>query len=1264
MKHLRYLMIVFCFAILPAVITDRGVNYYTEYELAQRVESTERKLSELLRNTIYLYETGNERKQVIEELQNQFRELEPINAETVSEWRQKVYSEFGEIFRLVIFYSAQGTGEARIADLPEDLKYSFLFKKLDEYLSREPIARESFNKSQQRMIEQRLLGRDGPTLNGFKLHDPQVYSISNDGRYTSLSWLHGKEGQARNLFLLQDTEASARRFSLERLLARVSLDQVEEGIRQEILPNSDTADVALLSNNPQLKPLIQSPPHMNITLVGDESIFAIYPLLDHQGNRRLIAAHQPLDRVYPGHDGFVFWSWILAWGFAGLFIVVYGLVHYGRLRLFISIRLQLVAILFLASVLPLSALFVMGIQYLQSYREMLIQDTFDMMDNRIHRLDEDMVVQREKMRQLAVDVLEKEATADTLRMIQEVDLSNWSEDRRKQHHEQFLNDTLKNFNNRLRELRAQELVYDWWIYAPDGGLYFSYDKSVNVNERMIIGRIANQMSDHFWKGTPPVRKLSLEEEFFNQLLFSYKDFIVKDIVEDVRQIHPVKLMRIDWKLFMHPIFGRDGQPVAVMTLNFNMDQFKAERARNLVQEQAKEESPLRFAARGSYYQWGQNERHLDEMDSVPPELNDRLSGLFALVAQQQIPQRRIIPAGKEEYLITCLPLREMDDFFFAGFYPISEVDRAVGRLRAIFLSVCLLSLFLAVFIALVVSAKFIRPVRSVQSGVRAIAEGDLTYRMQIDSQDELGELSRTFNRMVGGLQEKERMSRYVSEFVLDEVKKDTSDEGQGEEKKATVLFTDIRGFTTLSEKYPPGEIVAMLNDYLDVMTRVILANGGVIDKFIGDAIMAVFYPDHPKGARSDESRAVLASLQMRAELVRFNERRRAAGKFEVDNGIGVNTGEVIRGSIGSQEHRVDLTVIGDHVNIAARLEGLSKEGQHSHIILSERTCAAVSDFVDTVPFGTHTVKGKTKSVALYEVVGLRTAAEYLPRLLDENPTVRREGLRLLSVVADPTSLAAVLERLEDEDSGVRSEAAVTLGQLVGTSTEAMDHLADRLQRETDARVIANLIRVIGEAGPDRLRLSLHPWLEHEDPRVRANTVEAMGQAADRAGLIKVLSVYRGDENNRIRANACVMLWSLGVADVVVDLLAMINDRQVLMRASGAWGIGEIAGRERVAKMRAAAGQSGADLDASLFERLDNCLDGLHRLLDDSDAMVMRNAIKALGRMGNRQSSHRLIRKYQEIQDEEIRLIILGALDEIGAGHIVREARHGVTGGRV
>jgi adenylate cyclase len=213
--------------------------------------------------------------------------------------------------------------------------------------------------------------------------------------------------------------------------------------------------------------------------------------------------------------------------------------------------------------------------------------------------------------------------------------------------------------------------------------------------------------------------------------------------------------------------------------------------------------------------------------------------------------------------------------------------------------------------------------------------------------------------------------KYVSKDILEEILKDPKKvKLGGDEKDATVFFSDVRGFTTLSEKLTPAELVAFLNRYLSSMTDIALENRGVVDKYIGDAIMAfwgapISEPDHAR-------LAMRASLLMIDALVDFNAKNKAAGDLEIDIGIGLNSGPVIAGNMGS-ELRFDYTVMGDTVNLASRLEGQTKT-YGVHIIASETSVAKISPDVakqDNLLFrelDKIKVKGKTQPVTIFEVV--------------------------------------------------------------------------------------------------------------------------------------------------------------------------------------------------------------------------------------------------------------------------------------------------------
>jgi adenylate cyclase len=211
----------------------------------------------------------------------------------------------------------------------------------------------------------------------------------------------------------------------------------------------------------------------------------------------------------------------------------------------------------------------------------------------------------------------------------------------------------------------------------------------------------------------------------------------------------------------------------------------------------------------------------------------------------------------------------------------------------------------------------------------------------------------------------EAFERYVTKQVANEILQHPEQINLGgKRQEVSVLFADIRGFTSLAERIEPEEVVRTLNDYLTLMTKVVFKHEGTLDKFLGDAIMAVFgapifYPDHAL-------RAILAALDIRKEIRVLNEKRGAAGLEKVEIGIGINAGEVVTGNIGFEE-RMEYTVIGDNVNIAARLEDLAGEGQ---ILISHSIYEAVADRVRVIVLDPIQLKGKESPLQVYEVNGL------------------------------------------------------------------------------------------------------------------------------------------------------------------------------------------------------------------------------------------------------------------------------------------------------
>jgi class 3 adenylate cyclase len=261
-----------------------------------------------------------------------------------------------------------------------------------------------------------------------------------------------------------------------------------------------------------------------------------------------------------------------------------------------------------------------------------------------------------------------------------------------------------------------------------------------------------------------------------------------------------------------------------------------------------------------------------------------------------------------------------------------------------------------------------QPVSALVGRMKAVAAGDFSCKTSVLYADELGQLKGHFNMMLDGLVErdhiKDTFGRYVSLEIAEKIMKSGKVNLAGEEIQATVLFSDIRGFTPLSETLPPVELIRFLNEYFTYVTGPITENKGVINKFMGDAVMAIFSPVF--GVEDYQAAALRAALGMREALRKFN----AQGKYpEVFFGVGLHSGGLVAGNVGTVE-RLEYTVLGDTVNVASRIESQTKTAA-TQILVS----GAVVEGVDKARFPGFTfiecapvlMKGKSKPMVLYKV---------------------------------------------------------------------------------------------------------------------------------------------------------------------------------------------------------------------------------------------------------------------------------------------------------
>lgn len=279
--------------------------------------------------------------------------------------------------------------------------------------------------------------------------------------------------------------------------------------------------------------------------------------------------------------------------------------------------------------------------------------------------------------------------------------------------------------------------------------------------------------------------------------------------------------------------------------------------------------------------------------------------------------------------------------FFSGF-------RAAAYWQELILTVTVLLMAIPVFmIARLTTDYVVSPLMGVENGLGKIADEDYSIKLHLNRSDELGTLTRAFDHMVEGLRERRNLGRFVSATLEQNIVQDDQALQHGlENRQGAVLCSDIRGFTTLSEAQDVRDIVAMLNEHLTEMSECIRANGGLVEQFIGDAVLAVF---HGQTLRESCERAVAAAVAMTRRHQEINLRRANEARFSYDIGVGIEAGQLLSGVVTAGS-RNEYTVVGTARTTAEDLEGRSKQGRFTRIIVS----AQVFETVDNFRFVKHT----------------------------------------------------------------------------------------------------------------------------------------------------------------------------------------------------------------------------------------------------------------------------------------------------------------------
>ncbi len=319
-----------------------------------------------------------------------------------------------------------------------------------------------------------------------------------------------------------------------------------------------------------------------------------------------------------------------------------------------------------------------------------------------------------------------------------------------------------------------------------------------------------------------------------------------------------------------------------------------------------------------------------------------------------------ITLNSETWLIYLAPmLQNVSEFEgIRGYYGVAKsLDEALiplQNLQLLIFIIGILAILASVVISIAITRKITQPIDALVKGVERVEKEDFSEPVPIITKDEIGQLTGAFNHLVENLQERLLMLKFVSSATLDAIKKDlTRIEPGGERRNITVFFSDIRGFTSWSEKNTPEQVIDMLNNLLSFQADIVQKLGGDVDKFVGDELVAVF-----NGPKKDQL-AVQAAIEIQQKLPSMLD----TGQKELAVGIGINCGEVVMGAMGS-ENRMDYTVLGSTVNLGARL--CSAAGKHQ-ILVSNSVFMNLERKISATELEPVKVKGVEQPVKIYQI---------------------------------------------------------------------------------------------------------------------------------------------------------------------------------------------------------------------------------------------------------------------------------------------------------
>ncbi len=510
---------------------------------------------------------------------------------------------------------------------------------------------------------------------------------------------------------------------------------------------------------------------------------------------------------------------------------------------------------------------------------------------------------------------------------------------------------------RLIDARSQQLAEGAYVLSSD----FAFKRAITTYDSQTIISAMDNLGGRI--GADAMALVSVDYELLADTLkpevTGEDEFIFADLIEHAEEEGSassiVQMEGRVYQMMVVPILAPE--PIAWLCVSFVLDQRLGDEMKTLTTSDI---SLFRIDESGI----------VQIASTLPVELQAELVGV---IRDKTVPigDRSItIPLGGMEYVTY------KTTFFEDGVSKVIAVlQRSLQegllpyyRLRALLLAISAIAMIITAIGAVATSRSVTKPVVTLVEGAREIEKGNYTHRVLVEQKDELGVLASSFNHMTESLSEKEKirnlLGKVMSPAVAHELLNKEVTLG-GEEKNMSIFFSDVKGFTSISEQLSPQDLVTLLNEYLTEMSDLIYDTDGVIDKFIGDAIVAFWGAPLPRDDHAEI--AVRSALRMQRKLAEMRAVWKEQGRHEIYMRVGINTGVVVVGNMGSKE-RMDYTMMGDGVNLAARLEGANKN-YSTELMISEFTHEKVKDQFILRELDCVRVQGKKEAIRVFEVMG-------------------------------------------------------------------------------------------------------------------------------------------------------------------------------------------------------------------------------------------------------------------------------------------------------